>query len=255
MNSSIAPAVRDFLYAGSLSLGVSLGGVAPLVFTRKRLTRMSRARRRIFGAVFFALSLFFLTSSFVASSGSVLLDGPLLIAALPFLLVSLFGVCFPRVVGFPLCVAVGAALILFSWTYLVFPEAREGGLLGRVRVGSAGSVRFWPASDPIPVFSEVGADPALLTFTAIKIDFDRRLPVVGGSTRVALRKMGVGNDVLVFQSRRALFELLGDPEGRSFFIVPGVTVSTVSFSKSADEDMPSVRYDILWSEGVPSFFH
>jgi len=253
MTSNVAPFARDVLYLSFLFFGVSLGAAFPLVFFRRQITRGGRARRRVVGAFFFTFGVISGTTAFVFSAGTIFSDAQLLTVSLPFIVLAFAGVIFPRIVGFPLCVALGSALILFSWTFLVFPEAREGVLLGRARVGSSGEARFWFESDPSPVFSVVAADRSLLRFAAVRIDFDRRIPLVGATTRVALRGIASESNFLSFRSRRSLFELLGDPDGRSFFIVPGVSIQTVTFAMSDPNEAPGARFDILWANGRPRF--
>ena len=253
MVSSDIAAVRDLLYLSSMFLGFSLGIAVPLLFLRQRYTRVSLARRRVVSALLFAISVGFATVSFVISGGSVIRDTTLLIAAVPCLCLALAGAAFPRIVGFPLFVAFSSAVVLFAWAFLVFPEARDGALLGRVRLNASGEARVWFDADPAPDIETSVPDSSDLRFTVLRIDFDRRLPLVGASTRVYLREVSAVSSSLGRRYRRSLVELLGTATDANYLVVPGVFSKTLTFAMPGPALADGARRDIVWAKEHPHF--
>lgn len=246
-----AALVRDGLYLAGLLGGAALGAAAPLAFRRRRLPRRERAGRRLSSALLAALALASATVSFIVSGGTAFGDGELLAVAACLFSAAAAGTLFPGIVGFPLAVAVGTAAALFSWSFLLYPEASEGAVVGRFRLGASGEAKIWLAGDSVPGRSLDAPDADRLSFTILRIDFDRRIPLVGATSRAALKDALVGGSAADLRTGRALPELLGEGAGGFLFSVPGVSSRTFTVEYSAAQADPGVRKDLVWKDGRP----
>jgi len=244
---------RDFLYLGSALLGAGIGVVMVSSLFPRRTGFRGRSVRGVVATFLFAFSISCAYIAFAASNGALFFDGELLIAAAILLLIALIGVVFPRTIGFPLVVASFSALILFSWAYLVYPAAVQGALLGRARIASSGDSRFWFDGDVVPGILYAVEDPSQVGFRTAAIAFDRRYPLIGGTSRVVLREISVGGEPVGRRARRSLAEMLGDPDARAFFIVPGISYAANELSLPPHIVESGARGDIVWHEGRPVF--
>jgi hypothetical protein len=87
----------------------------------------------------------------------------------------------------------------------------------------------------------------------VRIEFDRRVPFVGASSRAALREIRLGADLLASRPRRSLFELIGGPNGVSFWLVPGVSINMLTQRIPESVPLFGARLDILYSGTGLSF--
>lgn len=246
MVSDASAIARDFLYGGSLLIGLSVGTVSQLIFPGRAAHRPHLAA---LSSALSACAVLSFCASLIWGSFGVFQDLRIVSVALIFFLLAVLGGLLPRQVGFPFLVALGSAAVLFSWTYLVFPKASEGSLLGRIRIGSSGESRFWFESNVAPDLVFSVSDPALLRFGVLLIDFDRRIPLIGGTSRVAVQELRLESRSLGARPRRSLFELSGDLDGRIFFSVPGIVGERRSFDSPGSASLLGGRRDILWSGG------
>ncbi len=133
--------------------------------------------------------------SLIAAGSLAPYDRSLLIAAAGVLASSCMAVRFPRAVGFPCVVGIGAAVALVGYCVLGLPPARGEAPIGLVVMGEGGtaSVRFDPPGGETRE-AVIAPDPAPIRAEALLVGFDRLWPVAGGTERLALRSIRFGED-------------------------------------------------------------
>ncbi len=241
--------VREWLYLGASLLGSAWAVFFVLIFRGRYLERSSRSRRWLAGSLLFSLSFASFSMAFIVSEGKIIFDVPLLLVALGVFAAFFAGALLPRLFGFPLIVAASSALVLFSWSFLVYPAVADGSILGRVRFSlGSGIVRVWFAADADIVEIPMSDRSAPLRFEILKIDFDQRFPIIGGSSRCSLLRVVWKDSVYTGNARKGLAELFGDPAARSFFIVPGVRPSFTAISVPKGGLESGVRLDLVLSK-------
>jgi len=250
---------RDWLYFSALLLGAS---IAVLTFLRPRSSGSEIARFRSRKLV---ISLFLLSGaigafalSFIYSRASIIHERELLIVAA--ILVGVIGVSvrFPRFVGYPVFIATGSALVLFSWSYLVYPQAKEGVRLGRYRSLADGGALVWfdsvsggilPATAPIEALKSAPEGPVV--FDLVYFGFDRRIPLVGSSPRVALLSVMHSGTVVAKGPSISLRDMVDSAGNPSIFLVPGVTVRREQLALPAAFNASNARTEIILTKDGP----
>ena len=210
-----------------------------------------RARRRIAASLCATAGISALSLSAIFSSWSIFADPAILWASAAFFVAAAVGVGFPRIVGFPLLVALGSAIILFSWSYLVYPSADVAVALGRLRSASDGrvAVRFGAgASDPA---LETSGDP--LEVSILRIGFDRLIPVVGGRSRASMSGIRTATASIGRPLRRSLLEIVGGIEGPVSLTLPGVRAALSAHPVPSELVSSGARISVGWEDGRAAF--
>ncbi len=260
---------RDWLYFSALLLGAS---IAVLTFLRTRYQRGepsgSHAERREnarFRSKRLVLSLFVLSAaigafalSFIFSGGSIIRERELLIVAVILVGVSGFSIRFPRFIGYPVFIATGSALFLFSWAYLAYPQVKEGLRLGRYRSLVDGGVLVWfdsasgnilPPNGPVEGLEGVPDGPVV--FDLAYFSFDRKLPLVGSETRVALLRVLRSELVIAEGPSISLMDMVDSPGNPTIFQVPGVTIRREQLALPATYEVSNARTEIILTRDGP----
>jgi hypothetical protein len=196
--------------------------------------------------------------SFILSGGSIIRERELLIVAAILVGVSGFSIRFPRFIGYPVFIATGSALFLFSWAYLVYPQAEEGTRLGRYRslVDGGGLVWFDSASGgflpPAGPVETLKTDPGgPVVFELAYFSFDRRFPLVGSVPRAALLRVMRSDTVVAEGPSISLMDLVASTGSPAIFLVPGVTVRREQLALPAEFDASNARTEIILSKDGP----
>lgn len=237
------------VYFASIFLGWSIGLCLPLLVGR--FGRDSRSRRLLAGAGLASLGVAALSLACICSGGRVFLhSGALFVSAVLFVCACLAAL-FPRIIGFPLIVAGGAGLILFSWAFFAYPRASAGVLLGSFRSASDGSayIRFGEGLDaPMSVGRGLVSEITYDSFS-----FDDLIPAVGGEVRVSIISAEIGGSIVYRPLRRSLLELVGGYQNLGALMPPGIDFSSVA-SEIPEACMSSAaRIDVLWTTGGLEF--
>lgn len=218
---------------------------------RRGECRFERARRRVASSLCAAAGISALSLSAIFSSWSIFDGTAILLAAAAVFAAAVIAVGFPRLIGFPFLVALGSAIILFAWAYLVYPSADGGAVLGRLRSASNGSVlvRFGPgASDPA---LETRGDP--LEVSVLLVSFDSRIPVVGGKARSSMAGLRTDSASGERPLRRSLLEIVGGLKGPVTLTLPGVKASLSAYPVPPSLASSGARISVVW-EGERAAF-
>lgn len=213
--------------------------------------RFVRARRRIAASLCAAAGVSALCLSAIFSSWSIFSDPAFLWTAAACFAAAAVGVVFPRIAGFPLLVALGSAIILFSWSYLVYPPADGAVALGRLRSASDGrvAVRFGAgASEPSLETSGAPLDVSILL-----VAFDRRYPIVGGRSRASMAGIRTATASSGRPLRRSLLELVGGAEGPVSLTLPGVRAVLFAHPVPSELVSSGARISVVWEDGRAAF--
>jgi hypothetical protein len=137
-------------------------------------------------------------------SGGAALFAPVLPPACVVALLAAVAACFPRAIAFPLSLLGGLAAVWLGFSFFRFiPAASKAIPLASVYRDGAGAFRISlnPAgvSGGQPGLSGIASPPAVetgpdLTFSAVLLSFDRRLPLVGGERRCFITRINWGGE-------------------------------------------------------------
>ena len=155
-----------------------------------------RVRNRLITLLFSLLSAAVAAAgvSVVFSGGAVLTDRSLLIPFLCTAALAFLSAAFPRVIGFPCVVGVGAALALLAYGLFGLSPAGKGASIGVLVVGEGGtiSVRFGASGTAFHrSLPKDSSGPILVE--ALMVRFDSLWPLFGGGERMALTAVRFGD--------------------------------------------------------------
>ena len=239
---------RDLLLSAACLFGAAMACAVPA----RRAPRSKRfaPRRGLAAALFAAGAIGVCAVAFIAIGGDATRISSFLYTSLALFVLSFLSVLFPRVVGFPLSIAVCSGTILFAWSFLAYPPAAEGAVLARFRSAPDGRLLVWmDGSSAAPLSVDASAAPL---FRIVRVGFDERVPLVGGTSRAALRGLQAGDSLPLSPPRRSLVDLIGGSGGAALFAVPGVDYELIEVSPDPDWSA-GARMDLRWIGGEPRF--
>jgi hypothetical protein len=186
---------RDFFYLAFLFFGAAVGFV--LDRFRRQSTGRRRSRSLALAYCCFSVVAAALATAFIFSRGAVFLEKSFYLPGGVILILLILAVRFPRVVGFPLILLGGLAVVWLAWSFLRFPSA---GVLPAASVAGNGRGRFTIriASGPGPELTKIiesndGGES--LEFVFNSVGYARQWPVIGGQTRGIVTGISGSEDI------------------------------------------------------------
>jgi hypothetical protein len=186
MEAENLPAVRDLFYLTALLMGVFAGS---LFAAFGRDTTIRRRNRLItFSLCIASAVILSLAGMLIVSGGRILWVRPFLIPGGIGIIMTALAFRFPRAAAFPLFLGCGLFIVWLGYGFLRFPPVGSPGTpLASIHRGPDGtlSIRFayrTEFNDELKVLTleDTGGAPE---FSAARIHFDERYPLIGGEDR------------------------------------------------------------------------
>ncbi len=189
--------------------------------------------------------------SVISAPSLDLYDRSLLIAAACVMAISFLSVRFPRAVGFPSIIGIGAIVAFVGYGALALPRAQSETPVGLLVMGDAGtlSVRFEPSGGET---REIGGDLFPIRAEALLIRFDRLWPVLGGTERLALTAVRFGEGSPPATANDLVHDPSIDPgfaAGPWISGLPGIRTEILVGVWEEDRLSAGARLEIYRSEG------
>lgn len=249
MVSDPSSAYRDLVYAAAFAAGIAVALMVPARWFGDYSARAA-ARRGSMAAIAWSIAVALFAAAFIRSDAAVLADFALQRVAVAFAVAGCLATLAPRLFGFPLVVAVCSSVILFAWSFLVYPAALPGSAVARLRLSADSSILVW-LGDSAPVELDVArGSPIALGIISARID--PRWPLVGGTTRIAVRRLLSVDRELAIDIRRSLVDLL-DAGGNTLGAVPGVSLIAEASTVPGDLLIDGARITAVWTGNALSF--